>query len=391
MASTFHKKLKPIADLLKTAISEANTKKGTFKAKIDIDKGDEENLEENEPILEEITYHLSRISRSYNDLKEAEITFNELLKSMTGNERIKEIQKHDEYLNDANNDYLTTLAKANDAISFLEAKQRDLKRVILKLTPKEETHVPVDEFDGKPLNYHQFINMFDPLIHDNDELNQTQKCIYLLRSLKGRIKQETSKFMPPSDRNYELLRAYLKTNFDDTKKLIIKLHHDFQNLSLKSGRTADLKRFIDDLDRILNLLEMSGEDANHNQLLITIQKAIPSNVLEQVYMMKKAHEEVDVEVLRKYLRVIVANKEAVVKMSKPSSEANPNSNSSSALVSNNARKGNFRGRGRGRGNFNRNFVNQKVVDSSSQSQAQVTSSSQSKYRNGCPFCGGDHG
>uniref|UniRef100_A0A914CW06 Uncharacterized protein n=1 Tax=Acrobeloides nanus TaxID=290746 RepID=A0A914CW06_9BILA len=130
--SSILKRIKASNKVLLQILNETKAKKDDLKAKIDDHKENEDNIETNEAILEQIVYHYSRLKQVYDDLKQADADFNLHTKSITKDERPQLSAEMDKLLEESN--FHETLMYALEAINLLEARRRDLERVLKKLT-----------------------------------------------------------------------------------------------------------------------------------------------------------------------------------------------------------------------------------------------------------------
>uniref|UniRef100_A0A914BY84 Uncharacterized protein n=1 Tax=Acrobeloides nanus TaxID=290746 RepID=A0A914BY84_9BILA len=396
--SSILKRIKASNKVLLQILNETKAKKDDLKAKIDDHKENEDNIETNEAILEQIVYQYSRLKQVYDDLKQSDADFNLHTKSITKDERPQLSAEMDKLLEESN--FHETLMYALEAINLLEARRRDLERVLKKLTKvnandatinrnssivsTENTtshsiktsikypEIDIGNFDGDPIQYRSFFDIFDALVGDT-EMPDITKLIYLKRSCIGKAKNAIAQY-PTTSENYQICRNVLKNRFGDEKHVIMTLHVELQNLQVGSPKTSDLRKFSEDVERICSLFELVGEDANHRQILVSLEKALPKSVLDRLLLLKKPTEEWDVETLRKYLQQYLSNREHVdaVQNFKSPSQEQPKQTSSLVATRKQGQRQN-----QPQGKSNQNFC---------------PSQQQQRGRKGkCPFCNESHG
>ncbi|XP_058456975.1 uncharacterized protein LOC131434325 [Malaya genurostris] len=122
--------------------------------------------------------------------------------------------------------------------------------------------IRLPSFGGKTSDWVTFRDMFQSLIHHNDQLNAIDKFSYLRSSLIGEALQEISS-IEMSVVNYPIAWDLLKRRYEN-RKLIVKAHLDalFAVEPMKRENYEALSHLIGEFDRNLQMLEKVGEDSS---------------------------------------------------------------------------------------------------------------------------------
>ncbi|XP_058448639.1 uncharacterized protein LOC131428610 [Malaya genurostris] len=201
------------------------------------------------------------------DLKESAEQRVERLESLA-------IQREDEY---------------DEAIRVVEEEYFEIKSSLIMLRARsslparqtsanEDATVPISRvklpdiklpsFGGKLKDWVTFRDSFRSLIHNNRQLEDVDKFIYLRSSVTGEAFQEICSVELSAD-NYEIAWKMLEKKFEN-KKLIVKAHLDalFSIEPMRKESCDALNNLISEFDRNLQMLAKIGENpANWSTLL----------------------------------------------------------------------------------------------------------------------------
>ncbi|XP_055590082.1 uncharacterized protein LOC129742234 [Uranotaenia lowii] len=115
-------------------------------------------------------------------------------------------------------------------------------------------------FNGKLRDWIPFRDMFDSLIHKNEQLSDIDKFTYLRSAISGEALQEISSIELSAD-NYQIACDMLEKRYEN-KKLIVKAYLDalFGIEPLKKESGEALNHLVSDFDRNIQMLGKIGED-----------------------------------------------------------------------------------------------------------------------------------
>ncbi|XP_055527648.1 uncharacterized protein LOC129720224 [Wyeomyia smithii] len=123
--------------------------------------------------------------------------------------------------------------------------------------------IKLPTFGGRIREWVTFRDMFQSLIHRNDQLTDIEKFTYLRSSLVGEALQEIGT-IEISAANYRIAWDLLQKRFEN-KKLIVKAHLDalFAEEPIKRESYDALSHPISEYDRNLQMLNKIGEDTSN--------------------------------------------------------------------------------------------------------------------------------
>ncbi|XP_055543323.1 uncharacterized protein LOC129728878 [Wyeomyia smithii] len=123
--------------------------------------------------------------------------------------------------------------------------------------------IKLPTFGGRIREWVTFRDMFQSLIHRNDQLTDIDKFTYLRSSLVGEALQEIGT-IEISAANYQIAWDLLQKRFEN-KKLIVKAHLDalFAEEPIKRESYDALSHLISEYDRNLQMLNKIGEDTSN--------------------------------------------------------------------------------------------------------------------------------
>ena len=75
------------------------------------------------------------------------------------------------------------------------------------------------KFDGNPLKYREFNDMFVATVHNNERLSEVEKLTYLKDNLRGSAQEAVSGYQITGD-NYSVVLGVLEDRFGDKQKAI---------------------------------------------------------------------------------------------------------------------------------------------------------------------------
>lgn len=161
-----------------------------------------------------------------------------------------------ENVGDYEDKYDKTLSRLNDQIQRLEPSVKESSSSPPTVKSEKAPEVPplvtkniklpsieIPTFKGKYSEYHQFINMYNSVIHNNPSLDNIQKLYYLRNFVKDEP-FDLIKNLPMCNESYEEAITILNDRYDN--KSLIQADHISQLLDLPSVRSssASLRDFI---------------------------------------------------------------------------------------------------------------------------------------------------
>lgn len=123
--------------------------------------------------------------------------------------------------------YFSSMSRFNDAIAEMsdDYDERDIKTPSSAPQPLAQTKLPnieINSFNGQYSEYHQFINIFTSIIHNNPSLDNVQR-LYYLRNFLSNEPLDLIKNLPVTRESYPEALRILKERYDN-KFLIVNDH-----------------------------------------------------------------------------------------------------------------------------------------------------------------------
>lgn len=146
----------------------------------------------------------------------------------------------------------------------------------------------IPPFDGKPEEYAVFMQQFDMLVHEKEEIPDTLKHVLLLRLLTGELK-DRMRSTKISRKDYETLRSNLERQFNRSKD---NKQRYLQQLKIFVFDENDFVKMQADLDRfciIINNLKNIGFITDDIMMIDTFITKLPSVIMDTVF--KKNRQE----------------------------------------------------------------------------------------------------
>lgn len=227
--------------------------------------------------------------------------------------------------------FLTLMDKASDASAVLQNKleqlQREASRLSSILYPPTSSaaststaevmniQLPTSklvEFDGNIAFWKTFWDVFSAAVHDRP-LPNIQKLTYLLSVLRGDAKKAIAGYAVTAE-NYSVIIDILKKRFGDPKNILLALHSELKHIPKSGDRTSEVRRTFEQIERICRQLEDSGEDVEHQQIVMVIESKLPHWLLKEIYRQKLTDPSWSVKKLREYVNSVLYAQECMEKV-----------------------------------------------------------------------------
>ncbi|XP_060601773.1 uncharacterized protein LOC132755010 [Ruditapes philippinarum] len=175
--------------------------------------------------------------------------------------------------------------------------QTDRKNTSAVKLPK----LDLDMFYGNKINWWEFWDSFESIVHRNTKLSNIEKFNYLLSKLGGEAKRALAGLARTND-NYSIAVGILRERYGN-KQEIIDLHYkEMLNVHSPTTKVESLRFFLDKVEKTLRSLEMLKENVNQHVFVSMIRTKLPEDVLRQLEIIKGAKNEWTVDSLRDHLR-----------------------------------------------------------------------------------------
>uniref|UniRef100_A0A914UH45 CCHC-type domain-containing protein n=1 Tax=Plectus sambesii TaxID=2011161 RepID=A0A914UH45_9BILA len=169
-------------------------------------------------------------------------------------------------------------------------------------------------FDGTITQWQQFWEMFKAAVHDQP-IPQIQKMTYLLGALRGEARMEAAGYAA-TEANYPVMIELLKEKFGDPNRIRQKLHKELQALPKASERMADVRKVVQQIERICRQLEGMGQSTEQTQFEVAIESKMPRWMLRSVYEEQGKDPNWTVQKLRKHIEKTLKIEEMVAEAHK---------------------------------------------------------------------------
>lgn len=153
--------------------------------------------------------------------------------------------------------------------------------------PEQQAHVAIKlpkielkHFDGDPMSWVTYINLFDTTIHGNPDLPCVAKFQYLLGTLSGEP-LSLIKSLPLTAPNYQVAYDILKNRYDSPRRLITLHLNKILDLPNLNGSTVNsLRQFLNQFNEHTQALKALNYDVceNNHLLLAVILRKLDNNL-----------------------------------------------------------------------------------------------------------------
>jgi len=158
------------------------------------------------------------------------------------------------------------------------------------------------------LKWPEFWNVFKSSV-DKQNIAKVSKFSYLKGALHGTAFIAISGIALTND-NYDVAVTLLKQKFGRPDSIIEMLYSKLQHLSTASQRFSDVKRTFENIERILQQLELQGENVNAQKILVhQILSKFPLEVILKLEHTKTFGQVWTMELLRQLLSQYVQMQE----------------------------------------------------------------------------------
>ena len=145
-------------------------------------------------------------------------------------------------------------------------------------------------FYGNKINWWEFWDSFESIVHRNTKLINIEKFNYLLSKLGGEAKRALAGLARTND-NYSVAIGILRERYGN-KQEIIDLHYkDMLSVHPKTTKVESLQIFVDKIEKTLRSLEMLNKNVNQHVFVSMIRTKLPEDVLRQLELSKGAKTE----------------------------------------------------------------------------------------------------
>lgn len=166
----------------------------------------------------------------------------------------------------------------------------------------------IASFDGNKLKWQEFWDTFSCTVHTNEKISDIEKFSYLQSKLTGKAKEAIAG-LELSNTNYSVAILILKERFGNTQEVVDLHYHALINLNAPNNTTANLRIFLDAVEKHLRSLEVLNQDVNQNVFISIIKSKLPQDVLVQLELRRQSDSEWTVFSLRACLRAYIVARE----------------------------------------------------------------------------------
>ena len=169
-------------------------------------------------------------------------------------------------------------------------------------------HLP--NFDGDPLQWTEFFDLFNSSVHIRPDLQPVQKFMYLKNYLRGSAAAAIAG-MSVTNLNYTEALEILQRRFGKPHIIKNALYSKIQSLRIPPDRVSALRSTLDAVERILRQLKNLGDAIDHPTLLHILLTKLPVDALTELERLRKPEDEWTVHSLREALEHVIDSKERV--------------------------------------------------------------------------------
>ena len=175
----------------------------------------------------------------------------------------------------------------------------------------EKLKLNVAKFDGNILNWGEFWDRYELMIHNNPRLQTADKFAYLKRHVEGKAKHSLSDIDTSTENYYELAVDTLVKKYGNTESLIYAHYEELHKMPQSPEGIAELSTTMDRIEKHLLALMALGEEVDGNTILSLVQSKLPDSVLRKLGEYRNDQQPWDLKTLKKCLKKFLAAEEAI--------------------------------------------------------------------------------
>lgn len=158
-------------------------------------------------------------------------------------------------------------------------------------------------FNGDSLKWNEFFNLYEVMIHKNEEISDVMKLLYLKTCLIGEAKDILKGFQTTNENYYQAIEM-LKRKYENKNLIVTKLYQELNNIA-KSNRSNDsLKVTLKLLETNIRALGALGEETNQQQMKVLIMSKLPLEIRKLISRKLLFHNLTTMEVLEEIQNII---------------------------------------------------------------------------------------
>ncbi|EFP03903.1 hypothetical protein CRE_28756 [Caenorhabditis remanei] len=141
--------------------------------------------------------------------------------------------------------------------------------------------VPV--FDGEPADYSMFMQLFDSMVHDNDDIPVTLKHALLMKLLRGEAKSML-RSVTLSEEDYYVLRDSLERQYNREKDTKQHLIHQLNKFTFSEDSFEDMEKDLNKYSIIAYSLRSKGCTLDDSIFINSFIGKLPQQIMGTVFM-----------------------------------------------------------------------------------------------------------
>lgn len=225
--------------------------------------------------------------------------------------------------------FLGRLEQAREQIIVLNSYLTQLKTLMPPVTPQRSASatsptaahgvlrlpkIELRTFNGNSARWPVFWDWFVNTI-DSQPLTDTEKLTYFTSSMQGPAKQLVEAYQL-RNAPYKDVVERVKARYASKEVIIQKLYDELEGLQrFQEGRY--LRKFIEEVERIVELLSNQGEDINNKLIQRQIERKLPKWILMDLEKTKLQQQTWNINNLREFLANLALAQEAVNRAIEP--------------------------------------------------------------------------
>jgi len=154
-------------------------------------------------------------------------------------------------------------------------------QITVSKTPLPQLEIP--KFSGNPLEYRNFIAIFNNTVHSNQSLLDSQRLAYLKQYVTGDAERLIGT-LPITDSNYKIATDLMQENYGNDEQNIATLYEKIRTLPKAKNEPPALRELYNESEAVIRMLEQAGQDVNSNSYLYDeVLKKYPFEFLMHVW------------------------------------------------------------------------------------------------------------
>ena len=173
--------------------------------------------------------------------------------------------------------------------------------------------LPTPSFNGSPLKWSEFWDVFDATIHSNPSLSDVQKLAYLKGMVSGSALSAIAS-LRTTNVNYDAAIKILRDRFGQPDAIKMALYNKLRSIRMATNKVSDLQSTQDAIIQVLTQLESYSVDTNQGLIIQLIFEKFPMEFVTELVNTNTTTGEWTIQQLQTAITQLIKRKEQVLQL-----------------------------------------------------------------------------